>query len=252
MPLSTWKTKQIIYGQALLEIEELFKCRKLTFMPIKGAYLIMSGLAVSIPNRRIRDIDLLIPEEKFDETCDWFSALSNVSEHPNYWNFERSFLYNMENISVYCEFHRLINFPARFLLPNKTLFSHAVSKSASTFFPDPVDALLIHICHMLPHVVDGYSEQTFQEISILTSQSGFSWDKFWIRAETTGIISFIWLVIHKCNRFLFTSFPLPTPPSLYAALLGKFNLFMACKWPLGRRIFFEIPFVRDIIMLLRN
>ena len=246
-----WIALQLIYGEALDAIERLFTSRGYRFMPVKGAYLIKSGLACSIADRRMRDIDLLVPEEQFEEICVWFTTLDGVEPQPGYWDFERPFLYRHAEYQVYVELHRLVNTPARFLLPNRDLFCRAVPKSESCVFPDPVDVLLIHICHKLLHVIDGFELQFYREIELFAQQYGFSWPEFWIRAERTGVMAFIWLVVQKSNTLLGTAFPLPDVPSWYAAILARLNLFMECRWTVGRRLFFEVPLVRNVLGLLR-
>ncbi|HEX2955345.1 MAG TPA: nucleotidyltransferase family protein, partial [Chitinispirillaceae bacterium] len=182
--------------------------------------------------------------------CAWFQTIDGVLPKDNYWNFERSFIYQCMGFPVHLEFHRLINFPARFLLPNELLFSRSVKVSNSCLLPDPTDALLIHICHKLAHVIDGFEEQFYNEISLYSSQNGFDWKTFWERAEATGILNFIWLVLEKWRRKSKPdNFLLPECPSFYAAIISRADLFMKGGSPLVRKMFFEVPFVRNCIGL---
>lgn len=252
--ISEWKLTQVLFGQVLEEISSLFSSRSARFMPIKGAYLLLSDLAPALSERKMADIDLLLPEEEFDSTCTWFATLDNVSEAPNYWNFERSFLYTVgKNTSVYIEFHRIINFPARFILPPEELFRRAVKTNGPCVFPDATDALLIHVCHMLPHVVDGFSSQAMAEISSISSLQGFSWKEFWQRAATTGIFSFIWLVIstYRLDSSEQQTLQIPAVRSLYTRMLLRTGLFISLKNRAMRKILFELPFVRKPWWLLR-
>jgi hypothetical protein len=144
----------------------------------------------------------------------------------------------------------LINFPARFLLKNEDLFKRGIKIDKSCIIPDPMDSLLIHICHKLAHVIDGFENQFYEEIGLYSSQSGFDWKIFWDRASTTGILSFIWLVLEKWKKgkkeddfFLLKS------PSFYATILSRTGLFMKGNHPMVRKIFFEVPFVRNIFQL---
>ncbi len=249
--IPAWVALQFIYGEMLDVIEKLFASRQYCFMPIKGAYLIRAGLTETITDRKMVDIDILIPENQFDEVCAWFHTVDGVLPKDNYWSFERSFIYPCMGFPVHLEFHRLINFPARFLLPNELLFERSVKVSDSCFFPDSIDALLIHICHKLAHVIDGFEEQFYNEISLYSSQNGFSWKIFWERAEATGILNFIWLVLEKWKKKKKPDdFLLPECPSFYAAIISKTNLFMAGRNPLLRKMFFEVPFVRNPIQLM--
>lgn len=245
-----WVALQIVYREALTEIERLFLSRSYRFMPIKGAYLIRSGLAETIERRRMYDLDLLLPEEDFEEICRWFESLPQVCPCPGYWDFERPCIVTSGSRQIYVELHRLVNTPNRFVLPNEKLFGRGVPVTGNCVFPDPVDALLIHICHKLLHVIDGFEPQFYREVVLYARQKGFSWKLFWERAETTGILPFIWLVVHRCSTQLQTRFPLPPSPSVYAAFLGRFNLFMRCRSRMGRRLFFEVPFVRSVGGLL--
>ncbi|MBN1757878.1 MAG: nucleotidyltransferase family protein [Chitinispirillaceae bacterium] len=246
-----WVALQIVYGEALAEIERLFASRGYCFMPIKGAYLIRSGLATTIASRCMRDIDLLLPEDRYSEICDWFESLPDVRRCPQYWDFERPVAFDWNRHSIYVELHRLVNTPNRFLLPNRQLFTHGNVVSESCRFPDPVDALLIHICHKLLHVIDGFELQFYREIPLYVQQEDFCWEVFWDRAGKTEIPAFIWLVIHKCNLLLHTKYYLPAAPSVYASFLARFDLFMRCHSPVGRRILYEIPFVRSVVGLAK-
>ena len=250
-PLTTWILLQLIYGEVISDIERHFSIAGYRFMPIKGAYLIKTGLAVSIQNRKMVDIDLLIPQMQFTEICEWFALLPNVIPKENYWDFERSYVYTKFGNPVYLEFHRLINFPARFLLPNELLFKRGITVSEACILPDPTDALLIHICHKLAHVIDGFEEQFYREITMYAEQQGFSWEAFWKRAKETEIIGFIWLVIEKWKRIKSFDISLPPAPSLYSHFLATHNLFMRSRSSLARKIFFEVPFVRNIFELIR-
>lgn len=242
--ISSWVALQFIYGEMLDVIEKLFASRQYCFMPIKGAYLIKAGLAENIAERKMVDIDILIPENQFEDVCAWFPTIEGVLLKDNYWNFERSFVYPCMGFPVHLEFHRLINFPARFLLPNKILFSRSVKVSDSCLLPDPIDALLIHICHKLAHVIDGFEEQFYSEISLYSSQIGFDWNAFWVRAEATGILNFIWCVMDKHCKREKIRIKIPSTRSLYCKFLSRFDWFMECRNPLVRKVFFEMPFTR--------
>jgi hypothetical protein len=248
--ISQWVALQFIYGEMLDVIEDLFASRQYCFMPIKGAYLIRTRLTEKIADRKMVDIDILVPESQFDEVCVWFQTIEGVVPKDNYWNFERSFVYPCMGFPVHLEFHRLINFPARFLLSNELLFSRSVKVSCSCLLPDPIDALLIHICHKLAHVIDGFEDQFYNEIQLYASQEGFSWEVFWERAQATGIINFIWCVIDTFCKKTKVSVKMPSTSSLYCRFLSRLNLFMACRKPLLRKFFFEIPFNRNSFRLL--
>lgn len=249
--LSEWKGKQLVFGQALDELSVLFTDARFSFMPLKGAYLIATGLAASIDHRKMVDLDLLLPDAQFEEICCWFKGISGVTEKPNYWDFERSFVYICTSFPVYIEFHRMVNFPARFLLEADVLFKRSPSPSLSGCqLPDPVDALLVHCCHTIAHVIDGFELQVYRETPLYAGQHGFSWDHFWERARMTGILPYIVLFIRTCNRLLGTSFPVARHNHFYAQLIDNCNMFMAFKNPLLRKLLFEVPFVRNPAWLL--
>lgn len=248
--LSRWIALQIVYGEVLDILEKMFASQMYIFMPVKGAYLIKTGLAQQISDRKMVDIDILIKEEQFDVICKWFRQCDNVKEKYNYWSFERSFIYLFSGIPVHLEFHRLINFPERFLLRNEDLFERGIRVSQACILPDPVDSLLIHICHKLAHVIDGFEDQFYEEISLYSSQDGFDWKTFWERARKTGIVSFIWLVMDTWKKKKQPDeFCLPGPPSFYAVILSRTGLFMRAKSAIVKKIFFEIPFVRNSLKL---
>jgi hypothetical protein len=248
--LSRWIALQFVYNEMLEILERLFASQNYYFMPIKGAYLIKTGLSEQITDRKMVDIDILLKADQFEAACQWFGTCDNVKKKDNYWDFERSFFYSFAGIRIHLEFHRLINFPARFLLQNEDLFKRGIEISKSCIIPDPVDSLLIHICHKLAHVIDGFENQFYEEISLYSSQKGFDWKTFWDRACKTGVMSFIWLVLEKWKKGKkIDNFFLPESPSLYAAILSKTGLFMKGDSPIVRKIFFEVPFVRNVIQL---
>jgi hypothetical protein len=129
------------------------------------------------------------------------------------------------------------------------LFNRGVKNSNSCILPDPTDALLIHICHKLSHVINGIEEQFYREISLYVTQNGFSWKDFWGRAEKTGIMGFVWLVVERWKKTMNSDLVLPAAPSIYSWFLAYSNLFMRCKSSFARRVFFEVPFVRNVLML---
>lgn len=251
--ISNWKICQVLYGIALEEIASLFVKHNLCFMPIKGAYLIMSGLASHISERKMVDIDLLIPEDRFSETCEWFGSLENVNLYPDtYGDFEVSFFYALGRRKIYVEFHRLINFSARFILPNKDIFMRGKKVEEGVIFPDITDVLLIHICHMLTNVIYGYNKLAFDEISIYHTQPDFSWQHFWMRAEATGIIAFITLILQIYQKKHAVTIPfLYRYKKLYVKFIVWSTLFITLKNRLFRRILLEIPFVRDAFWLFK-
>ena len=248
--ITDWQALQLIYGMALEDLSVLFSKRNLTFMPVKGAYLILTGNAEKIPDRKMVDIDLLIPEKMFDTTCDWFASLPGVTENPEYWSYERMFVFMCSGFPLYVELHRHINSPARFLMDTEAVFSRGSKLNDACILPDPIDASVMYVCHMLVHVIKGFDEQVYREMEVYIHQEGFCWDIFWQRARGTGITGFIWLAVRKCSRVVNAAFQVPPPPSLYAAFIDKFDLFMRSERPLFRRAFFEMPFVRNPGILL--
>lgn len=247
--VSRWTMLQMVYGKVLADLERTFASKGYRFMPIKGAYLIRTGLASRIADRKMRDIDLMVPEDQYSEIAEWFESFDNVTPLSNCWDFERRVTWNDGGRPVQVELHRLLNSPSRFYLSNTRLFRDGIQMSGSCIVPDPTDALLIHVCHKLLHIIDGFEEQFYREIDIYVQQDGFSWPLFWTRARETEIMAFIWLVLQKCNTLCGAGYTLPAAPSLYAGLLGRYDLFMRCRSSFGRRLFFEVPFVRDLLGL---
>ena len=63
---TTWVFKQFIFEDVLRDLDDHFQHLKIDYMPIKGAYLICSGLAKQIKSRSMNDIDILVRERDFD------------------------------------------------------------------------------------------------------------------------------------------------------------------------------------------
>ncbi len=75
-PARQWVLNQIFYEEALKEIDEHFQKMQMSYMPIKGAYLICTGLAEKMENRFISDIDILVREKDMAEVSDYFEAIN--------------------------------------------------------------------------------------------------------------------------------------------------------------------------------
>jgi hypothetical protein len=249
-----WKYLQIFYGEVLREIDIHFASLDVAYMPIKGAYLICSGLAEKIPYRRMDDIDILVKEDDFEKVCEYFSKLPNVKFFKHKWYFEKEFSYSLGAVECHLEIHWLLNFPARFILSPSTIFTRAIHQNSSIrLLPCPEDALLILVCHAFVHIAFELRETLFEEIFLLSSQKGFSWETFWEYAHSTGIERFIRLLLWRYCIEKSTNIKAPRHIG-FTALLRPF---ISKKWYarlpfLVRKALFEIPFARNPWWLIVN
>jgi len=199
-----WVAKQFLCEEVLEELDREFTAIKTPYMPIKGAYLICSGLSSYLPYREMQDIDILVHQEHLKKVTEYFFSLRNVTPvthyNTNYRPYETQFQYHIRTQSIPVEIHSLLNFRDRFLLETEDLFTRAVKKGAFRYLPSATDSLLIFICHLQTHISFHFRDTDFDEIRLLSEQNGFRWEEFWERAEGTGIKSFFKLILRIYNQ----------------------------------------------------
>jgi hypothetical protein len=223
-------------------------------MPIKGAYLICSGLAEKMPYRTMVDIDILVKKEDFNRVCDYFAKIPQVTFLKYKWYFEKEFAYSIGTMVCYFEIHWLLNYPARFNLPTENLFNRAKLLRGMRLIPCAEDALIILLCHVLVHIAYEIRATLFEEISLISGQEGFTWDRFWGFAKTTGIVPFFCFIL-SCYKKEMNDNDINFP-KLYiysftlATIIGMQRL---VRLPmLLRRIIMEFPFVKNPWMLAKH
>jgi hypothetical protein len=252
-PERTWKLKQVVFADILNDLHGHFTKLNVRYMPIKGAYLICSGLAEKMKYRRMDDIDILVEKDNFEETGNYLSGLSHVTFLREDWYFEKEYVYKTGKFDCHLEIHSLLNYPARFNLPTENLFTRAHPINGLQMAPCLEDALLIFLCHVLVHIGYELRNAFFDEIALISGQPDFSWKKFWDMANTTGVDQFIGMMVHHYATK--TSLEINEPPlSFKTKLAGKFlskNVY--CRLPFFfRKLILEIPFVRDPLSLFLN
>jgi hypothetical protein len=243
-PERIWKFQQMIYAEILEELDRHFSELKVRYMPIKGAYLICSGLAEKMKYRRMDDIDILVKKADFKRVCDFFSHLPQATFLNNSGYFEKKFTYSLGRHSCLLEFHYLINHTARFDLPPENLFERAPEGFGMKLLPCREDALLIFLCHELMHISFEIRKTIFEEIELLTMQPCFSWELFWRHAEKTGIEQFLCLLLLTYEKEKGKKIPLP--PLRFKTKIVQPFLSNGCYHRLSRnmkRCLFEFPFV---------
>jgi hypothetical protein len=252
-PEKTWALQQLVYAEVLRRLDEHFAELNIRYMPIKGAYLIAGGLAEKMPFRRMDDLDILILPADFTRASDYFRNSDCVRMSENYWPFETSFFYTLGRDSIYVELHHQLNFPQRFNLPTADLFARAQQAGPHRSLPCAEDALLVCICHVLVHIAVELRETVCEEISLLSRQGDFSWERFWKLSSGTGIERFIGCIISWYAEH--SGIPVPVPRSF--ALNRLFSQLLKPR-PYGlmpvllRKLLLEIPFVRDPAWLIRH
>lgn len=247
----TWVFRQLLYADVLARLDKHFTELKIRYMPIKGAYLIASGLAEKMPFRRMDDIDILILPADFAKASDYFKGLNTVRFVDNDWPFETSFYYQSGQTSAFIELHHLLNYPERFTLPVETLFSRSIQSRGMLVLPCPEDSLIIFLCHLFVHIAFEIRETSFDEIELLCGQDNFSWEKFWELSLPTGLGPFFYYVLRlfekrKNRRIMLRK------PAMYAVLCARMiGMEEYQKMPrFLRRLVLEIPFARDPLCLM--
>jgi hypothetical protein len=250
-----WVLTQMVYQEVLEELDGHFRGCRIPYMPIKGAYLICSGLSAKMPVRQMQDIDILVNEQDMRKASDYFQQLSTVIMKcyytDNYRPTETSFMYPVGDSYVLVEVHSRLNFAERFVLPAAMLFARSHDGDEIKRLPSPEDALLIHLCHLQSHIPFEFRPETMVEINLLVSQEGFDWKVFWKHSSATGIEPFIYFIL-KLYHKIYPVRILPSKKHFYADIMAylftepRYN--HAPEWV--RRIFLDLPFVRKPMWLI--
>jgi len=254
-PARKWALQQIFFCNVLQELDTHFRALRIRYMPIKGAYLLCTGLAEKMKERIINDIDILVEEEHIAQVSDYFAGLHNtkllVHYTQNYRPTETSFLYTIDSASVLIEIQCRLNLDARFLLPTRELFLHSRPSNEVRCLPCAEDSLLIFLCHLQSHIPFEFRPETMEEINLLAYQEGFAWQTFWDRCPATGIEPFIYFILKMYQKEYSAQIP-PLKKYGYAHFLaGWFNESRYNRSPEWvRRVFLDLPFVRKPVRLI--
>jgi hypothetical protein len=255
-----WVFKQFMYEDVLGDLDDHFRHLNIEYMPIKGAYLLYTGLARRIRSRTMFDIDILVHEKDFDTVISHFSKIPDTAiaekSWPLYkkgWPFEVAFYYPFEGRTINIDIHKLINLRARFSLPPDELFGRGKKQGLRTL-PCAEDALAICLCHAFSHIAHIFPDEIFDDIALL-AETAMDWNKFWNIAQSTGIGAFFYYALKLCEKKRTISaiaFPKKTLRSAYADLLilatGHLELIRLPH--MFRRVFFELPLCRDPVGLV--
>jgi hypothetical protein len=250
-PRAQWQLKQFLYAEVLRELDEHFAAMKVRYMPIKGAYLILSGLAEKIPARKMVDIDILVEKENFSKAVDYFARCPRARLHHDEWYFEQPFYYSFAGGEVHVELHFLLNRPERFKLETERLFAEGERKGEWLWLPSAEWAMVITVCHALVHIAYYLDQSVFDDIRVMSAVPALRWERFWPLAASTGIRPFFY--------FLFSLADVGAPvvergrrkEELLAAMLVvlyRNGLYHRLPSRL-RRLFCELPFARKPLRL---
>lgn len=244
-----WIINQIMVHDALQSLDLHFQKLNITYMPIKGAYLVCTGLAEKMKQRTMRDLDILVKNQDMQIASDYFINLQSTKlkryYKDNYRPTETAFLYPVNQAYISVEIHCQLNFSERFHLPTQKLFERSFNLSQVKHLPSTEDSLCIFLCHLQSHIPLEYHYTTLEEVYLLSSQSGFSWPVFWEIAQTTGIESFLFFILKLFENTY--HLPIQSPRSyLYAYLLSTVFTESRYKTMPGwlKRVLFDLPFVR--------
>jgi len=247
----SWALRQLLYQAVLEELDRHFSLIQVKYMPIKGAFLIASGLSEKISNRKMVDIDILVPPTDLEKTVQHFEKQPCFSAHTDKWHFEKPFLFQLGKQVVHIEFHSRLNREERFYLPTEELFERSKEYTRFCRLPDIHDALLITVCHFLVHITYFRIPDILQDVQIITQDKSFSWPVFWERSHTTGIYAFTVVVVNICKEGLDPHIALPTPGFYSRCIALPFLTHAYAHAPRWlRRVVLEIPYVKNAPALL--
>lgn len=249
-----WALRQAVYGHVLERLDALFEHHSVPYMPIKGAWLIASGLAARLPTRPMDDIDLLVSSADFERAVTLVADQEETTIVPSAWPFEREFTWRQAGFVAHLEIHQGLNYPERFRLPADELFARARERRGERFLPAPEDALAILVCHKLVHVSKSFHRGGTDEIALIAGLPGFEWHRFWETMDSTGVKRFAVLVLRYAAMEIRMPIPFPPQSMPYVdALVRWVPLARYNRLPeLLRRIVLEAAFVRDPVGLLRQ
>jgi hypothetical protein len=253
----SWALRQLLFSEVVRRLDHHFTELNVRYMPIKGAYLILSGCAEKMKRRDMHDIDILVRESDLQKASDYFFACAGIVPltyfKDNYRPYETSFNYMVNEAAVRVELHSRLNFPQRFTLETAALFSRGRPTSGLMLLPSAEDSLIIFLCHLFTHLPLEWRETTWEEMALLYGQAGFSWDVFWKSAGGTGLKSFMTFMLHLCGAGQETLAGAGRPSPYITALsrlIGRDTLPRMPR-PL-RRLLLEIPFVKNPVWLALN
>jgi hypothetical protein len=252
-----WKLRRFIFMELLNDLEVHFSMLKMRYMPVKGAYLIISGIAEKIEYRRMADIDILIDEECMKNATDYFFKLPNVTPKAHYATHytphETQFLYKIGNFKALIELHTHINCPERFSMNVSETFERGYKLTSFKILPCPEDALIIYISHLFTSFFIFTEEPDFNEITLIITHCKFNWQKFWDISYTTGIDGFIFLILKMYqNNYV----PVPFFPRehlysrLQAIIISKTGFVPLPLW--YKRLFCELPYLKNPLYLTKR
>lgn len=250
----SWQLCQVVYSDVLESLDTVFTSLNIKYIPIKGAYLICSGLSDFIKERKMIDIDIIVEKDRFDEIIrilEKHPLFTKNKEYP-YWYFEQPFIYKFDNLKIFLEIHYLLNRPERFHLPNEDLFSRAVKQTAVRYLPSPEDALLITVCHSLIHITNGLPDSLFEEIKVHLDHNNFIWSKFEKLLYSAGMGPYGYFIFYLYRKKMNVSIP-----SFGRRWWWVDMFYLKCrpeKRVTGskrvlRRVFLELPFAKKPVLL---
>jgi len=252
-----WALRQLLYEEALRKLHDHFTKLNIGYMPIKGAHLILSGIAQQMSFRRMDDIDILVCPADLKTASDYFFALPKVTPKmyfaDNSRPYETAFVYHLNSANINVEIHSILNFPERFTLETTDLFARGTCVCAPQFAPCAEDALLIFLCHLFTHFPFEWRETNFEEISLLCKQENFSWEKFNRLASSTGLQGFIYFIVKAYEKQTGNEVMVDKGYWYAGFLAGWIGLERCRKMPfMLKRLLCELPFVKRPWWMMRN
>jgi len=256
-PARNWALCQIFYSRALDELDYHFQKMDIHYMPIKGAYLLITGLANNMRERKMDDIDILVHEKDMQTVTEYFANLEKtrlIFDYKSYYIPTKTlFYYPIDQIDIHVELHCQLNFPQRYLLPSADLFKRSVVTKTTMHLPSIEDSLLIFLCHLQSHIHIEFRRTTLNEIDVLVTQKGFNWNRYWNLCQNTGLEAFNYFMMKVYEK----NYNVPIGSHrhyFYSNFLANiFNDTFYKKLPKWlKRLCFDIPFVRKPAWLLFN
>lgn len=252
-----WGFTQLIFAEALAEINRVLTAAGIAYMPLKGAYLIESGLATAMKERGMCDIDILVAPEDFDRAMGSFGVTGYAPVVDNDLLLHRHFDLSAAGTTVDVELHYRIRPECSCVLPAADLFQRGRPAKGTMVLPSAEDGLAITILHQLNDLPFWPPDQALRDIEVQVSSFEIDWAKFWEIAESTGTAAFIFLLLRHYGKLPDSAFRVSTNGLMfqYAERLVKWRFFENYRRIpfVFRRTLVEFPFMKSPgVYLLRK
>lgn len=243
-----WVLKQLFLKNVLDHLDKTLFLSNCQWMPIKGAYLIMSGLSEKITSRDMSDVDILVRPENFYTVMQIFRQDFRLDGSAVFDHSAENVFNEFNGVQILLEIHHRLKPDYVFRLPVSELIGRGIPVTQSMILPCLEDALLIAVLHQLKgHLTHLPSTTLYGDIGAISEAPGFDWTKFWSFARETGVYRSVNMLLAMYNKDCGKNIPIrQRSPHIYfieAAIRRKwfYRLPLLCRKLLVAIFFWRNP-----------